>query len=111
VKGPLSGTRAWLMQRLSALYLLVFTLYVLVQLATGVPHSYEEWHAWMAGGGVRVAVLLFFVALLVHAWVGLRDVVIDYVHPLWARLAVLAAIIAGEVAIGLWVALILVPLE
>jgi succinate dehydrogenase / fumarate reductase membrane anchor subunit len=45
---------------------------------------------------------------LLHAWVGVRDVVLDYVHPLGLRLAVLGAAVAGLVFLGLWTALILV---
>ncbi len=106
----LSGTRAWLWQRLSALYLLVFSLFVLARLAFGAPQSYETWRALLSGGGTEVAVLVFFAALLVHMWVGLRDVVIDYVHPLGLRLAVLGAVALGEIALGVWVAAIFVRL-
>ncbi len=102
----LSGTRAWLLQRLTALYLLGFTVYVLVRLAVGAPASYEAWRGWLSGAGVEIAVLLFFVALLAHSWIGLRDVVIDYVHPLGLRVAVLGAVALGEIALGLWVATI-----
>jgi succinate dehydrogenase / fumarate reductase membrane anchor subunit len=55
---------------------------------------------------MEVAVLLFFVALLLHGWIGLRDVVIDYVHPLGLRMAVLGAVALGQIALGLWVAVI-----
>ena len=106
----LSGTRAWLLQRLSAVYLLVFTAFVLARLAFGTPQSYQTWHAWLSGIGTEVAVLLFFVALLLHSWIGLRDVVIDYVHPLGLRLVVLGAVALGEIALGLWVAAIFVRL-
>ncbi len=102
----LSGTRAWLWQRLSAVYLLAFTIYVLVKLAFAAPQNYDAWRGWLSGGGTEVAVLLFFVALLLHAWIGLRDVVIDYVHPLGLRVAVLGAVALGELALGVWVALI-----
>jgi succinate dehydrogenase / fumarate reductase membrane anchor subunit len=30
-------------------------------------------------------------ALVVHGWVGIRDVLIDYVHPVWMRLLLMAA--------------------
>ncbi len=102
----LSGTRAWLLQRLSAVYLLGFTIYVLVKLAVAAPQNYDAWRGWLSGGGTEVAVLLFFVALLLHSWIGLRDVILDYVHPLGARLAVLGAAALGEIALGLWVVVI-----
>ena len=111
MKGAFSGTRAWLLQRLSALYLLGFTVFVLVRLAAGAPHSYETWREWMTSGGTSAAVLLFFVALLLHAWVGVRDVVMDYVHPFALRLIVLGLLAAGETAIGIWAAMIFVQVK
>jgi succinate dehydrogenase / fumarate reductase membrane anchor subunit len=52
--------------------------------------------------------LVLAVALLAHAWVGVRDVVLDYIGPLALRLAVLALAAAGLVLLGLWTALIVV---
>jgi succinate dehydrogenase / fumarate reductase membrane anchor subunit len=48
--------------------------------------------------------LIFFAALLLHAWVGLRDVVLDYVRPAAARVAVFALLSLVLTAQGLWVA-------
>ena len=47
-------------------------------------------------------VLLATVALLLHAWVGIRDVLIDYVPPLAARLTLLTLFGLGFVASGIW---------
>ena len=102
--GPLSGSRAWIVQRISALYLLGFLLWGFVRLgATEAPWTYEAWRAWIFTPGTAVAFLLFFLALLLHAWVGVRDVILDYVHPLAVRSGLLAAVAAGLVAIGVWV--------
>lgn len=97
-----SGLRAWLWQRLSAVYLLGFTAYAAIRLGTCPPQSYDEWHAWMAAPFVALATALFFGALLIHAWVGVRDVIIDYVHALSARLALLALTALGLIGAGLW---------
>ena len=40
-----------------------------------------------SGSFVRLATMLFFLALLYHAWVGVRDIVMDYVKPTGLRLA------------------------
>jgi succinate dehydrogenase / fumarate reductase membrane anchor subunit len=48
--------------------------------------------------------LLFVVALLIHAWVGIRDVLIDYVHPIMARVTLLSLFAIGFVGCGLWFA-------
>ena len=53
-------------------------------------------------------IALLAAAVLLHAWVGVRDVVLDYLHPLGLRLAVLVATAAALFFLGLSTALILV---
>jgi succinate dehydrogenase / fumarate reductase membrane anchor subunit len=105
--GPLSGSRAWLVQRVSAVYLLCFLVYALVRIPAGAPWTYETWHAWLASPAMSVGVLLLFVALLLHAWIGLRDVILDYGKPFALRTALLGLVAVAEVAIGAWVVVIL----
>ncbi|AMM24489.1 hypothetical protein AX767_09090 [Variovorax sp. PAMC 28711] len=85
----------WLIQRLSAVFMLVFIGFVLAHFLVDPPGSYQAWRSWVGYPGVSVATFVFFAALLTHAWVGLRDVTLDYVKPLAARVAVLALIALG----------------
>ena len=106
----LTGARAWVVQRLSALYLFGFFAFVAVRLSkSDAPWTYEAWSAWMGHTGIRVAIVLFFAALLLHTWVGMRDVILDYVRPLAARTFVLAALALSQIAIGAWVLVIVFP--
>jgi succinate dehydrogenase / fumarate reductase membrane anchor subunit len=105
-----SGARAWLLQRLTAVYMLLFLVIVLARFAADAPASYEAWRSWVGAAGMRVAILLFAAALLLHAWVGLRDVAMDYLRPPALRIGVLALVGAGLAAAGAWMALILVVL-
>ena len=102
-----TGLRAWLLQRLSAVAMLLFLVYVLLHFLVAAPHSYLQWNAWVRTPAVAIAASVFFGALLLHAWVGLRDVVMDYVKPLAGRIAVLAAIALVLLAFALWVLRIL----
>jgi succinate dehydrogenase / fumarate reductase membrane anchor subunit len=105
-----SGARAWLLQRLTAVYMLLFLVIVLTRFAADAPSSYEAWRSWIGAAGMRIATLLFVAAVLLHAWVGLRDVAMDYVHPPALRIGVLALVGAGLAAAGAWMALVLVAL-
>ena len=87
-----SGFKAWVLQRVSAVYLAAYFLYLLAYFALCPPASHGEFTAWLAAPLVGVATALFLASLLLHAWIGLRDVVIDYIHPLEARLAALAVV-------------------
>lgn len=99
---PLSGLRAWIVQRITAMYLGAFLVYIALHLSLAPPASFDQWRAWIAAPAVSIAVGLFFIALLMHAWVGIRDVVLDYVHPTGARLAALTLVGVALVAEGLW---------
>ncbi|MGE5669022.1 MAG: succinate dehydrogenase, hydrophobic membrane anchor protein [Betaproteobacteria bacterium] len=101
------GLRAWLIQRASAVYMLGFIVWVLLRWLLAPPRSYEAWHAWISGAGTAIAAALFSVALLAHAWVGLRDVMLDYIPSLALRAASLALLAAAMLAIGAWVLAIL----
>jgi succinate dehydrogenase / fumarate reductase membrane anchor subunit len=107
LKGALSGLRAWLVQRFTAVYMLLFLLLALACFAFNTPQSYSEWHQWIANPLVAVPTALFFIALLLHAWVGLRDVMMDYVKPLPLRVALLASLGFCLAGLGLWVLRIL----
>ena len=99
---------AWLVQRASAVYMLVFLVSVLVLLALHPLHSYAEWKSWVARPIVTLALALFFAALLAHMWVGLRDVLLDYARPASLRQALLWVVALGLFAAGLAMAWLLV---
>jgi succinate dehydrogenase / fumarate reductase membrane anchor subunit len=107
LKAAPSGLRAWLVQRFTAVYMLLFLVLALACLAFNAPHSYAEWHQWMANPLAAVPTALFFISLLLHAWVGLRDVMMDYVKPLPLRVALLASLGFCLVGVALWVLRIL----
>jgi len=111
MKRTLTGLRAWLVQRVTAVYMIVFVLYLLFHFATEAPDSYETWRAWLLRPDVSRATFVFFTALLLHAWVGIRDVVIDYLQPTAVRLSVLAIAGFSLLAMEAWVVgLLVVPL-
>ena len=103
----MTGLRAWLVQRVSAVYLLGFTAFALLHWLLDPPRSYAAWHGWVSGPGTATAIAVFFVALLTHAWVGLRDVMLDYVARTAVRVALLALLFAALLAVAAWVAAIL----
>ncbi|HEC07216.1 MAG TPA: succinate dehydrogenase, hydrophobic membrane anchor protein [Thiolapillus brandeum] len=106
----LSGFRAWMWQRASAIYLAGFIVYVLAWLMFTPPGDHEVLKYWLAGLGMWLATALFFLALLLHAWIGVRDVILDYVKLPGLRLAALATVFAFLLTCGLWVASILMGL-
>jgi succinate dehydrogenase / fumarate reductase, membrane anchor subunit len=86
------GLRAWLVQRFTAVYLALYLLVLLPYLWFLAPVDYLEWRALLAHPAGFVSTALFALAVLLHAWVGVRDVLMDYVHAVWLRLSLLALI-------------------
>ena len=73
------GMRLWLSQRLSALVMAVYIVCLIVVLLIIQPNSFIEWHTVASNIVFKVTTFLFFVCLSFHAWLGVRDVMRDYV--------------------------------
>ena len=98
----MSGLLAWTLQRLTAIFMLVFCVFVLLRFTFERPHSFREWHAWVASPLMLFAMALFFVALALHTWVGLRDVIMDYVHSFALRIYLFSLLGIEAAAVALW---------
>ncbi len=101
VTGAHYGLRDWLAQRITAGIMAVYTVILLVVLLAGQPINYGVWRDLFMQGWMRVATLLFAVSLAWHAWVGVRDIIMDYIKPTGLRLALEAAVlltVAGYLA-------------
>jgi succinate dehydrogenase / fumarate reductase membrane anchor subunit len=79
VVGARYGLRDWLAQRITAAIMAVYSVIALVVLLSGKPISYVVWKDLFAQGWMRVATLLFMASLAWHAWVGVRDILMDYI--------------------------------
>jgi len=71
------------------------------------PSTHEDWRAVFAPQWMRLASFVFFVSLFWHAWIGMRDIVMDYVKPVSVRLGLQIAIVLLLVAYMAWAAQIL----
>lgn len=103
-----SGMRAWLVQRCSAVYLAVFTIYCFVMVAQPGTPDFNQWKAWIAQPVNNIAFALFFLALILHAWVGSRDIIMDYIKPAGFRLLKLSGLALYLLAMALWAMKVLI---
>lgn len=108
-----SGLKAWIVQRITAVYLALFSVYLAVHFIAAPPAGYAAWRAWVAEPLVSLGLLVFVPVLLAHAWVGLRDILMDYVKPFGLRVALLSISAFVFLASGLWAvrAIILAGME
>ena len=93
VVGAHYGLRDWLAQRITGLIMAVYSVILAVVLLSGQPITHAVWGELFAQGWMRVATLLFAASLAWHAWVGMRDILMDYVKPTGVRLALEVAVL------------------
>jgi succinate dehydrogenase / fumarate reductase membrane anchor subunit len=103
----LHGLRPWLVQRVSAVYIALFVIYSVFAYASAGDTGYLQWREWLFHPANTIAAGLFAVALLLHAWVGMRDIILDYIHNALIRMIALTLVIIVLVSSGLWSAKIL----
>jgi len=97
----LSGLGAWLIQRVSAVYMALY-LPLYTALAWIFVDGYEEWFSFNAHPAVAIGNVLVVTSILLHSWVGIRDVIVDYIKPTGLRIASLVLLGAGIGVMGLW---------
>ena len=79
------GMRLWLAQRLSAVVMAVYLIIFALLLLLKQPVGYEGWLELMSPWWWRLFTLLFFISLVMHAWLGVRDVFKDYIFNIKLR--------------------------
>ena len=99
----LQGLRPWIIQRISAVFIAVFILYFAFTLLFANPLNATDWPVWVACPLNNVGMALFLFAVLWHSWIGVRDVVLDYIYNVVLRmlvLTVMASILLGSGFLG-----------
>lgn len=107
VVGAHYGLRDWIAQRATAVFMALYTV-IFAFMALSLPEmSFEAWSGLFRGGLMRFLTLLFFLSLFFHAWVGVRDIFMDYIKPTGIRLALHVVILFLLVGYAGWAAQIL----
>lgn len=77
------GINSWLQQRVTAVIMLVLTIAFVVfvsMIATGVNSSLTSWQVAFHCPFMKFFTQIFFACVLLHAWIGIRDIWMDYVQ-------------------------------
>jgi len=107
VVGAHYGMRDWLAQRATAVVMALYTVVLLVCFLTSSGFSYDGWAAMFSHQWFKMATFAAFMALFYHAWIGVRDIWMDYVKPTGLRLTLHVLTIAALVGYTAWAAAIL----
>jgi succinate dehydrogenase / fumarate reductase membrane anchor subunit len=87
VVGAHYGVGGFLAQRLTAIVLAVYVAFLVIVLLVRRDLSYDGWAGMFAPIWMKVVTLLAILALLYHAWIGIKDIWMDYIKPTGLRLA------------------------
>ena len=103
VTGAHYGLRDFLAQRVTAVLMALFTIVLLAQVifSTG-PIGYESWAGIFSSQWMKGLTFVVIVAMLWHAFIGVRDIWMDYVKPAGIRLALHVFTIVWLVACAGW---------
>jgi succinate dehydrogenase / fumarate reductase membrane anchor subunit len=104
------GMRAWLLQRLTAVYIAVYLLSLISWIVINSPINYSGWHSLFSYPLILIATVIFYVSLFVHAWVGVRDILVDYAKPSSVRFFLLSALALFLIVMTTWLLLIVISL-
>ncbi|MCB1962226.1 MAG: succinate dehydrogenase, hydrophobic membrane anchor protein [Rhodocyclaceae bacterium] len=107
IVGAHYGLRDWLGQRVTAVLMALYTVIFAFNALMLPEMSYEAWSGMFGGGFMQFATFLFFMSLFYHAWVGVRDIFMDYIKPVGVRLALHVIVLFLLIGYAGWVARIL----
>jgi succinate dehydrogenase / fumarate reductase membrane anchor subunit len=108
VTGARYGLKDWLAQRITAIVLAVYLVYLLLAaFGRAGALDYGNWFGLFQSPLMRVATLLAVIALIWHAWIGVRDILMDYIKPTGLRLTLQVLTVVVLVGYAAWSAVIL----
>ncbi len=103
VVGAHYGLRDWLAQRITALVITAYAATLFIASLLSTEPGYSGWAGLFAPTWMKVFTLLALIAFVYHAWVGVRDIWMDYVKPVGVRLALQIFTILWLVGCAVWV--------
>ena len=102
VIGAHYGLRDWLAQRITAIVMALYTLLFVGLLPAAAKIDYDAWRQLFSPGWMKLATLLFLLSLYLHAWIGVRNIFMDYIKHSGVRLALYVLVIAALIACAGW---------
>lgn len=101
VVGAHYGLAGFIAQRVTSVVLTLWVLLVGARVLFG-PLTYEKWAGLFAPLPMKIITLIALLSLLYHAWIGVRNIWMDYVSPVWARLSLQVITVLYLIACALW---------
>ena len=102
VTGSHFGLRDWLIQRVTAVVMALYSIFIVIYCMMQPALDYNAWTLMFSNDIVKSFTLLFLLAVFYHAWIGVRDVVMDYIKPAFIRLLIHVLVILSLLLYVIW---------
>lgn len=90
-----NGVHDFLLVRATAIVLTLYIIYMIGFFAVTGELTYEVWSGFFASAFTKVFTLLALFSILIHAWIGMWQVLTDYVKPVAIRLGLQLIIVVA----------------
>lgn len=90
-----NGLQDWLIQRLTAIFLAAYVIFLFVYFILHPNPSFTEWSQLFSSIWMQISTSIILLSLIVHAWIGIWTVITDYIKPVSLRLFVQVFFILG----------------
>lgn len=102
-----TGLRDWLIQRVTAVFLTFYSLFLFFYVVFHKDFSYESWVALFLTPWMQISTLFALLCIALHAWIGLWTVCTDYLKCTAIRYLVLTGIVIALFSYLVWGIIIL----
>ncbi|MEJ4043171.1 succinate dehydrogenase membrane anchor subunit [Erwinia sp. SLM-02] len=90
-----NGIHDWLLLRAAAMVMTLYVIYILGFLVMSGTLTYDIWRGFFASSFTKVFTLLTLFSILVHGWIGMWQVLTDYIKPLAMRMMLQLVIVVA----------------
>ncbi len=97
-----NGLRDWLIQRVSAVVIAIYSIALIIHVVTADHLSYQFWHDFFHLNVIRILSFIVLLSLVFHAWVGMWTIYTDYIKPTFLRLLLQCFTILSLMALLAW---------
>lgn len=102
-----NGLKDWLIQRVTAIYLALFALFVVGFVVWHPGITYGEWFSLFDHAAMKLATVLALLCILMHAWIGLWTITTDYLKSTALRIFIQMGILTILLLLVIWGIMIL----
>ena len=102
-----NGLSDWILQRATALILVLYTLIFTVNVAVVDLNGFDSWKSLFEAVWMKALTIAAAISLTYHAWVGIRELWMDYIKPVRIKIGLQIFSIFWLLGCGIWIVTIL----